>query len=86
MSVRFLAWQSSLAFLLVWALYLNPAGQWFWLNSPGIARRLVMMDNFVVRQRLLQYVLVLIVLVVCFLIPSLYLVPLFVMFFLFLLV
>eukprot|EP00903_Cladosiphon_okamuranus_P011013 g10402.t1 len=37
----------SLAFLFIWVLYLNPAGQHQWADRPSVARRLVMVDNFV---------------------------------------
>ena len=38
----------SLAFLFIWVLYLNPTGQHQWADRPSVARRLVMVDNFVV--------------------------------------
>ncbi|CBJ28250.1 hypothetical protein Esi_0097_0025 [Ectocarpus siliculosus] len=38
---------TSLAFLLVWVLYLIPTGHWFWDDSPSAARRLAMVDSIV---------------------------------------
>lgn len=40
--------QTSLAFLLVWSLYLHPTGLWLWRDNPNVGRTLVMLDNFVV--------------------------------------
>ncbi|CAN0351057.1 unnamed protein product, partial [Ectocarpus sp. 8 AP-2014] len=38
---------TSLAFLLVWVLYLIPTGHWFWDDSPSAALRLAMVDSIV---------------------------------------
>lgn len=47
-SVSLFLLKVSLAFLFIWVLYLNPAGQHQWADRPSVARRLVMVDNFVV--------------------------------------
>ncbi|CAB1119826.1 unnamed protein product [Ectocarpus sp. CCAP 1310/34] len=43
---------TSVAFLLVWVLYLIPTGHWFWDDNPSATRRLAMVDSIVVRTRL----------------------------------
>lgn len=44
----FFLFKVSLTFLFIWVLYLNPTGQHQWDARPSVARRLVMVDNFVV--------------------------------------